>query len=79
MRLTLLAYRVGIGAILAYTCLCSSFTSSIFATSTKAISAEYGISVEVAAISSSLFVLGYAFGPLVSRNVPSLLTGTDSV
>jgi len=61
----LLLCRLGIGAILAYTCLCSTFTSSIFSTATKSISAEFHVSIEVAVISSSLYILGYAFGPLV--------------
>jgi MFS transporter, DHA1 family, multidrug resistance protein len=57
--------RLGIGAILAYTCLCSTFTSSIFSTATKSLVEEFHVSIEVAVLSSSLYILGYAFGPLI--------------
>jgi MFS transporter, DHA1 family, multidrug resistance protein len=57
--------KVGIGAMLAYTCLCSTFTSSIFSASTMAFSSAFGVSVEVGTLSTSLYVLGYAFGPLI--------------
>ncbi|EXJ87476.1 MFS transporter, DHA1 family, multidrug resistance protein [Capronia epimyces CBS 606.96] len=53
-----------LGAILAYTCLCSTFTSSIFSSSTMSVGKYFGVSVEVATLSTSLYVLGYAFGPL---------------
>ncbi|KIV95933.1 hypothetical protein, variant 1 [Exophiala mesophila] len=54
-----------IGAILAFTCLCSTFTSSIFSASTITVAAVFGVGVEVATLSTSLYVLGYAFGPLI--------------
>ncbi|KAK6387350.1 hypothetical protein LTS17_000617 [Exophiala oligosperma] len=54
-----------IGAILAYTCLGSTFTSSVFSASTFSVAAHFGVSVEVATLSTSLYVLGYAFGPLI--------------
>lgn len=53
-----------IGAILAYTSLCSTFTSSLFSASTRDFASYFGISIEVATLSTSLYVLGYAFGPL---------------
>lgn len=53
------------GAMLAYTCLCSTFTSSIFSSSTGAVAHHFGVSVEVSTLSTSLYVLGYAFGPLI--------------
>ncbi|ETI27276.1 hypothetical protein G647_09959 [Cladophialophora carrionii CBS 160.54] len=53
------------GAILAYVCLCSTFTSSIFSASTFSVAAHFGVSAEVATLSTSLYVLGYAFGPLI--------------
>lgn len=53
------------GAVLAYTCLCSTFTSSIFSASTQTVAEVFGVSVEVAILSTSLYVLGYAFGPLI--------------
>lgn len=57
--------KFGIGAILAYTALCSTFTSSLLSASTMAIGEYFGVSVEVATLTTSLYVLGYAFGPLV--------------
>jgi MFS family permease len=57
--------RLYMGAILAYVCLCSTFTSSIFSASTFSVAAHFGVSVEVATLSTSLYVLGYAFGPLI--------------
>jgi len=50
--------------ILAYTSLCSTFTSSLFSASTSAFAVYWGISVEVATLGTSFYVLGYAFGPL---------------
>ncbi|KAK4937326.1 hypothetical protein LTR10_022007 [Elasticomyces elasticus] len=54
-----------IGAILAYTCLGSTFTSSIFSSSTETVAAYFHVGVEVATLTTSLYVLGYAFGPLI--------------
>lgn len=51
--------------MLAYTCLCSTFTSSIFSASTQAFAQHFGVSRVVGTLSTSLYVLGYAFGPLV--------------
>jgi MFS transporter, DHA1 family, multidrug resistance protein len=51
--------------MLAFTCLCSTFTSSIFSASTRTFAKVFGVSVEVATLSTSLYVLGYAFGPLI--------------
>jgi len=52
------------GVILAYTSLCSTFTSSLFSASTRAFGEYFHVSVEVATLGTSLYVLGYAFGPL---------------
>ncbi|OAP64225.1 hypothetical protein AYL99_00197 [Fonsecaea erecta] len=57
--------KLYMGAILAYVCLCSTFTSSIFSASTFSVAAHFGVSPEVATLSTSLYVLGYAFGPLI--------------
>jgi len=54
-----------VAVILAYTSLCSTFTSSLFSASTRAFAVYFSISVEVATLGTSLYVLGYAFGPLV--------------
>ncbi|KAK5945712.1 hypothetical protein PMZ80_002919 [Knufia obscura] len=57
--------KIAMAVILAYTSLCSTFTSSLFSASTRAFASYWGISVEVATLGTSLYVLGYAFGPLV--------------
>ncbi|KKY22758.1 putative mfs multidrug [Phaeomoniella chlamydospora] len=58
-----LTKKLYIGAILAFTCVCSTFSSSIFSTSTQHVADHFGVSKVVAVLSSSLFILGYAFGP----------------
>ena len=58
-------HRLQVAAILAYTSLCSTFTSSIFSASTIVLSKYFNISIEVMTLTTSLFVLGYAFGPLI--------------
>lgn len=57
--------RLRISAILAYTSLCSTFTSSVFSASTQAVAAHFRVSFVVATLSTSLYVLGYAFGPIL--------------
>lgn len=57
--------KVGIGAVQAYTAFCSSFTSSLLSASTVRIGEYFEVSTEVATLTTSLYVLGYAFGPLV--------------
>jgi len=46
---------------------CVTFASSVFSTGTTAVAAEFGVSTEVSTLGTSLFVLGFAFGPLVSQ------------
>ncbi|KAL2891296.1 putative transporter C36.03c [Ceratocystis lukuohia] len=50
-------------AMLGYTTFTSAFTSSIFSTATHAVSHEFGVSAEVGVLGTSLYVLGFAFGP----------------
>lgn len=57
--------KLRISAILAYTSLCSTFTSSVFSASTQAVAAHFRVSFVVATLSTSLYVLGYAFGPIL--------------
>ena len=57
--------RFYIGAILAYTCLCSTFTSSVFSASTIAVAEIFHVGEEVLVLATSFYVLGYAFGPLI--------------
>jgi DHA1 family multidrug resistance protein-like MFS transporter len=57
-------FRVLIAIMLGYTTLVSAFTSSIFSTATQPIAAQYHVSPEVGLLGVSLYVLGFAFGPI---------------
>ena len=45
---------------------CVTFASSVFSNATVVTSKEFGVSTEVTTLGTSLFVLGFAVGPLVS-------------
>ncbi|CAG7924804.1 unnamed protein product [Penicillium olsonii] len=51
--------------ILGFTCFASTFDSAVFSSSTSHVSTYFGVSVEVASLASSVYLLGYAFGPLI--------------
>ncbi|RDW93658.1 MFS transporter [Aspergillus mulundensis] len=57
--------RLYISAMLAFTCISSTFDSAVFSPSTGQVARHFGVSVEVASLASSLYIAGYAFGPLV--------------
>ncbi|OOQ88017.1 transporter [Penicillium brasilianum] len=57
--------KVLISAMLAYTSICSTFDSAIFSSSSKAVARVFGVSLEVSVLSSSLYICGYATGPLI--------------
>ena len=44
---------------------CVTFASSVFSAATEATAAEFDVSEEVMVLATSLFVLGFAFGPVV--------------
>jgi DHA1 family multidrug resistance protein-like MFS transporter len=50
--------------MLGYTTLVSAFASSIFSTATRAVAGKYGVSSEVGLLGVSLYVLGFAIGPV---------------
>jgi DHA1 family multidrug resistance protein-like MFS transporter len=50
-------------AMLGYTTMTSSFTSSIFSSATSFVAAEYDVGSEVGLLGTCLYVLGFAFGP----------------
>lgn len=50
---------------LAFTTFCITFASSIFSTATQVTAMEFGVSDEVMILGTSLFVLGFALGPMV--------------
>ncbi|KAJ5542099.1 Major facilitator superfamily domain general substrate transporter [Penicillium sp. DV-2018c] len=52
-------------AILAFTSLCSTFDSAIFSSSSHAVASHFSVGLEVAILSSSLYIIGYASGPLI--------------
>jgi len=62
--------KLGITVLLGLVTMGSSFASSSFSPTFDAVSMEFGVSTEVVTLSLSLYVLGFAFGPLVS---PSFL------
>lgn len=54
-----------IAAILIFDSLSATLSSSIFSNASPGIEAEFGVGREVATLGTSLFVLGYAFGPII--------------
>jgi DHA1 family multidrug resistance protein-like MFS transporter len=57
--------KLGIAAILAFDALAATMGSSIFSSATRVIAVKYHVAPVVATLGTSLFVFGYAFGPLV--------------
>ena len=43
-----------------------TFASSVFSSAIRVVAVEFGVSDEVATLGTSLFVVGFAVGPLVS-------------
>ena len=58
--------KIGIGAILAFDAIAVSMGSSIFSSAIRPVAQEYGVIPEVTTLGTSMYVFGYAFGPLVS-------------
>ena len=50
--------------MLGYTTLTAAFASSIFSAATFAVAAQFGVSTEVGILGLSLYVLGFALGPI---------------
>ncbi|KAF2845294.1 MFS general substrate transporter [Plenodomus tracheiphilus IPT5] len=57
--------KLYIGAILAFDALAATMGSSIFSAATRHVSREFGVAQVVGTLGTSLFVFGYAFGPLM--------------
>ncbi|OCL03360.1 MFS general substrate transporter [Glonium stellatum] len=57
--------KLFIGAILAFDALSATMGSSIFSPSVGEVSVHFGVGQEVGTLGTSLFVFGYAFGPLM--------------
>jgi DHA1 family multidrug resistance protein-like MFS transporter len=56
--------RIYTAIMLGYTTLLAAFTSSIFSAATFAVAAEFDVSAEVGLLGLSLYVLGFATGPI---------------
>ncbi|KAL4914795.1 major facilitator superfamily domain-containing protein [Aspergillus aurantiobrunneus] len=52
-------------AMLAFTSICSTFDSAIFSASSENVSASFGVGLEVSVLSSTMYIAGYASGPLL--------------
>ncbi|KAI4212336.1 MAG: hypothetical protein LQ351_004906 [Letrouitia transgressa] len=48
-----------------YDCFCSTFSSAVWSPATASLSAQFGVSSEVGTLTTSLFLMGYVFGPQV--------------
>jgi len=57
--------RVVATVLLSLTTFVVTFASSVFSSALRVVAVEFGISDEVATLGTSLFVLGFALGPLV--------------
>ncbi|CAI7616804.1 unnamed protein product [Penicillium bialowiezense] len=57
--------KIYVSVILAFTSICSTFDSAVFSGSSKNVANEFGVGLEVAVLSSSLYIVGYASGPLI--------------
>ena len=54
-----------LSVILGYTTLVSAFASSLFSAATAEVAAVFGVSTEVGLLGLSLYVLGFATGPIL--------------
>jgi len=57
--------KLRVGSCVAWFSLSATVGSSIFSNATGPVSEIYGVSREVGTLATSLFVLGYAFGPII--------------
>ena len=57
--------KILIGAMLAYDALAATMGSSIFSAGISKVAQEFHVGEEVGTLGTSLFVLGYAFGPIM--------------
>lgn len=51
--------------MLAFTSICSTFDSAVFSPSAQNVASYFGVGLEVAVLSSTLYIVGYASGPLL--------------
>ncbi|KAI9371379.1 major facilitator superfamily domain-containing protein [Aspergillus egyptiacus] len=73
--------RVSLGAILTFAALVAAYVSGVFGTASPGVMEEFGFGQEVAALGTTLYVLGFSAGPtiwapmseLVGRRLPLLI------
>jgi len=63
-------FRVVISLIAIWASLSATFGSSIFSPAAAGVEQEYHVGSEVGTLGTSLFVLGYAFGPSAKTTLP---------
>lgn len=56
--------KLPVAIVLGFVTLAATFGSSIFSTATRIVATEYGVSTEVGILGVSLYVLGFATGPI---------------
>ena len=66
-------YRLYISCIAIWSSLAATFGSSIFSPAAVGVEREFHVGTEVGTLGTSLFVLGYAFGPVVSISITSVI------
>ena len=64
--------KLGIAFVLGYTTLVAAFASSIFSAATRAVAEQFGVSTEVGLLGLSLYVLGFATGPILWARLSEL-------
>ena len=64
--------KLYVGAIVAFFSLSATFGSAVFSNATPVVSQLYGVSQEVGTLATSLYVLGYAFGPIIWAPISEL-------
>lgn len=64
--------KLTMAVMLAFDALSASMGSSIFSSATAPVAAQFGVGREVGTLGTSLFVFGYAFGPLMWAPISEL-------
>ncbi|KAF2234594.1 MFS general substrate transporter [Viridothelium virens] len=64
--------KLVIAAVLGFVTLTAAFGSSIFSAATREVSTKYGVSTEVGTLGISLYVLGFATGPILWAPISEL-------
>lgn len=74
--------KLPVAAVLGFYTLCAAFGSSIFSAATQSVAQQFNVSTEVGILGVSLYVLGFAFGPILwapfselyGRRIPLLVS-----